>query len=300
MKLPPLLAASSKLLLTIGVFSLGANTALAEQHRGFTATTVTDNITVLTGKGGNVAVIEGQQSLLVIDDDYADAAPVLYKSILGVAEKPIRFMVNTHWHFDHAGGNEYLGPKTNLVAHSNVRTRLQNGQEMKAFRRTIAPAAKAALPVVTYDQSMTLYEAGQSIQLKHFANGHTDGDSVVFIQPANIVHMGDHYFQGQFPFVDLESGGSVQGLAKNVAAILRMINDTTIVIPGHGPLSNKQELSAYQKMLSDSLALINNYKNEGLDVKAAIARGLTKELKTWATGFISEESWITTLYNSNN
>lgn len=265
---------------------------------GFKHTSITDNISMLQGKGGNVAVIEGKASLLVIDDDYADAAPVLYKSILGVADKPIRFLVNTHWHFDHAGGNEFIGDKTNLVAHDNVRTRLKNGQEMKAFNAVIPPANAQALPVVTYDNSMTLYEADQTIQLKHFPNGHTDGDSVVFIQPANIVHMGDHYFQGQLPFVDLESGGSVQGAASNIAAIMRMINEQTVVIPGHGPLSNKKELGDYHQMLTSSIALIQQYKQEGLSLEQIKKRGLSKELQPWVTGFINADAWLTTLYHS--
>jgi glyoxylase-like metal-dependent hydrolase (beta-lactamase superfamily II) len=267
---------------------------------GFKHTAITDTISMLQGRGGNVAVIEGEGSLLVIDDDYADAAPVLYKSILGVADKPIRFLVNTHWHFDHAGGNEFLGGKTNLVAHDNVRTRLKNGQEMKAFNTVIPPAKDEALPVVTYEQSMTLYEAGQSVQLKHFPNGHTDGDSVVFIQPANIVHMGDHYFQGQLPFVDLESGGSVEGLAANIAAVLRMIDDQTVVIPGHGPLSNKKELAAYQQMLGNSISLIQQYKKDGLSLDDIKKRGLSKEIQAWATGFVSADAWLTTLYHSVN
>lgn len=259
---------------------------------------IRDGIHLIQGDGGNIVVVEGDRSMLVIDNGYPEQAADLFNTIMQVGNKPLRFMVNTHWHFDHAGGNDYLGPRTNLVAHDNVRKRLQEGMTFEAFNRVVAPAEPHALPVVTYGDSTTLYEGKQVIQLQHFANGHTDGDSVAFIEPSKIVHMGDHYFANWFPFVDIQSGGSVQGMTRNIAAILAMIDEDWVVVPGHGPLSKKADLQRTHEMLTQSVAWMKERLNEGLSLEQMTELGLPENLKPWAVGFIKEPNWIATLYTS--
>lgn len=299
------------ILACVGTFLFAASAAAAEEQEDaaaaakqeqakpeITQTKIKDRIHLLQGDGGNIVVINGDRSLLVIDNGYPEQAEDLAKAIAKVGNKPIRFLVNTHWHFDHAGGNEYLGHRTNIVAHENVRKRLAAGQNMKAFNRVIPPAEPQGLPVVTYTDSAILHEAGQRLNLKHFPSGHTDGDSVVFIEPAKIVHMGDHYFFGAFPFVDLGSGGSVQGVAKNIKAILPMLDDDWVIVPGHGPLASKKDLAATLGMLEQSIAWMQTQLDNGLTMKQAGELGMPEEFKPWGKGFINEASWIGMLYAS--
>ncbi len=259
---------------------------------------IRDDVHLIQGDGGNIVVVEGDRSMLVIDNGYPEQAADLFNTIMQVGNKPLRFMVNTHWHFDHAGGNDYLGPRTNLVAHDNVRKRLQEGMTFEAFNRVVAPAEPHALPVVTYSDSTTLYEGNQIIRLRHFANGHTDGDSVAFIEPSKIVHMGDHYFANWFPFVDIQSGGSVEGMSRNVAAILAMIDEDWVVVPGHGPLSKKADLQKTHDMLTQSVTWMKERLGEGLSLQEISELGLPEDLKSWGIGFIKEANWIATLYTS--
>ncbi len=259
---------------------------------------IRDNVHMLQGNGGNIAVLNGERALLVIDNGLQPNAAELYDAIIAVGNKPIRFLVNTHWHYDHAGGNEFLGPRTNLVAHENVRERLSTRQEMKAFNRVIEPLEEYGLPVVTFADSVVLHEAGQRVRVQHFAAGHTDGDSIVFIEPAKIVHMGDHFFAGQFPFIDLGSGGTVQGLTKNIEQVLTMIDDSWAVIPGHGPLSDKEDLSKTLGMLQQSITWMREQLAAGKSLEAISAEGLPASLKSWETGFIKEVNWIATLHAS--
>lgn len=259
---------------------------------------IRDNIFLIAGDGGNIAVVNGERSLIVIDNGYSEQAPALNDAIMAVGNKPIRFLVNTHWHFDHAGANEYYGPRTNIVAHDNVRQRLSTGQEMKAFNKIVEPVSEQALPVVSYAQGVRLFEAGQILSIEHFPTGHTDGDSVVFIQPSNIVHMGDLYFAGQLPFIDLGSGGSVQGAIKNIEKVLSLINDQTVVIPGHGLLSNKKELQEYHAMLKNSIDWMADQIAKKQTLEQMSNTGLPSSIASWAKGFIKAPNWIATLQQS--
>ncbi len=277
------------------LFGILSSLALAQE---VTTVAVTDNIYMLQGKGGNVGVIIGDEEMLVIDDDYAEMSAKVQAALQQLSDKPMRFLVNTHWHFDHVGGNVQFGPATNIVAHSNVRKRMSTRQEMKAFDRVVKPTPKRGLPVVTYDNGVTLHAADQTVELKHFPAGHTDGDSVVFIKPANVVHMGDHYFAKALPFVDLGSGGSVQGLLRNVQAVLEQTNAETRIIPGHGPLSTQTELRMHLAKLKRSVTIITDYKKAGLSAEQAKEKGLPKAFDNWQQGFIKTPQWIDTVYSS--
>ncbi len=263
-----------------------------------TTTAVADNIYMLQGKGGNVGVIVSDDEMLVIDDDYAEMSDQLQAALQELSDKPMRFLVNTHWHSDHVGGNVHFGPDTNIVAHTNVRKRMSTRQEMKALGRVVKATPKKGLPVVTFENAVTLHAADQTVELKHFPAGHTDGDSVVFIQPANVVHMGDHYFANALPFVDLGSGGSVQGFLRNMQAVLDQTNAETIIIPGHGPLSTQVKLRMHLAKLKRSVTIITDYKKAGLSADQAKQKGLPKAFDNWQQGFIKTPQWIDTVYSS--
>ena len=217
----------------------------AEKHHtkslSFKSIEVADNLWMLQGKGGNIALLTGDQGLLMVDDDYKVMSEALIKQVnhYGGLEK-LTYIINTHWHGDHTEGNLSLGSHALIVAHDNVRTRLLNSQEIKLFKMVSQPYPEDALPDVTYIKAMKLYINNQEISIVHYPQGHTDGDSIVFFKQANVVHMGDHYFSGFFPFIDIEHGGDVLNMASNVKSVLAIIDNDTKIIPGHGPLSTKK------------------------------------------------------------
>jgi len=265
----------------------------------FSAKKVTDQITFLQGKGGNLALLSGDDGLLLVDDDYKEMSKALKAEInqRGGLDK-LTYIINTHWHGDHTQGNLALGEHANIVAHDNVRVRLLSDGEVKLFNMKTKAYPKAALPSLTYDKEMSLHINNEEVRLVHFANGHTDGDSVVFFKNANVVHMGDHFFNGIFPFVDTGSGGNVVNYAKNVKAILAMIDDTTQVLPGHGALSNKQELEKFHAMLVGTTAEVKAMKDKGLSLEEIQKTGLSAQWQAWTKGFLSSEVWIKIIFTS--
>lgn len=275
----------------------------AENHHSnspsFKSTRLTDSIFMLQGKGGNLALIKGKQGLLLVDADYKKMSKALKSELTkygGLGK--LKYLINTHWHGDHTGGNFDLGKQAQIIAHDNVRSRLLTKQEIKLFKMISKPYAKHALPSITFDSRLSLYMNNEDIEIIHFPRGHTDGDSVVFFKKSNIVHMGDHYFAGFFPFVDIEHGGNVLNMAKNVKTILGMINNKTKVIPGHGPLSNKKELQTFYDMLLGTSAEVQSMKDRGLSLEKIKAKGLSKKWNEWTDGFLSADVWIGILYSS--
>ncbi|MCW8929179.1 MAG: MBL fold metallo-hydrolase [Gammaproteobacteria bacterium] len=277
--------------------------SIAENHHAetpsFKSTEVATNLWMLQGKGGNVAIMTGPQGLLMVDDDYKEMSPALLKEVklFGGLEK-LTYIINTHWHGDHTGGNFALGSHAHIVAHDNVRTRLLNTQEIKLFKMVSEPYPEKALPNITYSKVMTLHMNDEEIKIIHYANGHTDGDSIVFFKKANVIHMGDHHFSGFFPFVDIDHGGNVLNMAKNVKEILATISDTTKVIPGHGPLSSKSDLQDFHDMLIGTSAEVQKMKDQGLTLEQMKAKGLSKQWDSWTDGFLSTDVWIGIVYAS--
>ncbi len=272
----------------------------AEHHhpdlKEFKISELKPSIYMLQGKGGNILVLKGEQGLLVVDNDYADNSTLLNKTLDGLGNT--RYVINTHWHGDHTGGNKLLGAKSTIVAHDNVRKRLASPQKIALFGMQADTQPEVALPQITYDKNLSLHFADQHIKTSHYASGHTDGDSIIFIEPANVVHMGDHYFNGIFPFVDVENGGNVKGMAKNVAAVLKLIAHDTIVVPGHGPVSNKKELKAFLDMLNGTTDFIEKQLHKGLTLKQIQEEGLPKQWKSWGNGFLNEATWISIVVSS--
>lgn len=259
----------------------------------FTTTKVTDHIFMLQGKGGNIALFTGEQGSLMVDADYKEMSVALKEEVTKHGGlDALTYLINTHWHGDHTQGNLALGEHALIVAHDNVRARLLTAQEVALFNVVSQPYPNVALPAITYSDVMTLHLNGEQVKLVHYANGHTDGDSVVFFKHANVVHMGDLLFAGMYPFVDVQNGGNVLRMAENIKAILPLINEQTILIPGHGPLSNKSDLQDFYAMLMGTVNEVAKMRAAGMDLDEMQFEGLSEQWQPWGNGFLSEELWI--------
>ena len=248
---------------------------------------VAGGISMLIGSGGNIGVSAGVDGILIIDDQYAPLGAKIKAALAALGSDTPKFLLNTHFHGDHTGGNADFGINSIIVAHENVRGRLVAGD---------APAS--ALPVVTYDDDVTIHFNGEDITLIHMPAGHTDTDSVVMFADSNVIHMGDHFFNGGFPFVDLESGGTVQGYLQNLEKALSWIGDDTAVIPGHGPLGTKSDLLNFYNVVKDTSTAIRVMKSQRMSKEEIVAAGLGDEYESWGQGFINEQRWIETVFDS--
>lgn len=261
---------------------------------------VADGVWMLTGAGGNLGVSAGEDGVFLIDDQFAPLTEKIRAAIAKLDDGPIRFVVNTHWHSDHTGGNENLGNAGALiVAHENVRERMSVEQFMERFGRTVPASPKAALPVVTYDESVTFHLNGDRIHAFHVPPAHTDGDSLVHFREANVIHMGDTFFAGGYPFVDLGSGGSVRGVIAAADRALELADAETKIIPGHGPLSDRAALQEYRDMLASVVAAVEPLVAEGKsleEVRAAKPSAAFDE--AWGGGFIDAPTFVETVYQS--
>lgn len=257
-------------------------------------------IYMLEGAGGNLGLSVGDDGAFLIDDQYAPMSAKIQAAVAKVSQKPIRFVVSTHWHFDHTGGNEAMGQAgAVLVAHDNVRTRMKAGQLIKFFNFEVPPAPHIALPVVTFADSVTFHVNGDELAVLHIPRAHTDGDSVVHFKKANVIHMGDLYFAGMYPFIDLESGGAVDGVIAAGKQILAMADDKTKIIPGHGPASSKADLAEYVKMLETIRANVAALVAAGKSQEEAIAAKPTAALDDkWGKGFIKSDTFASLVYQS--
>lgn len=261
---------------------------LAEDAFEYKQTPVKGPITMLSGAGGNIAVLKGDQGVLVVDDGFDKNSASLKAALSALGEAP-QYLLNTHWHGDHTGANATLGDAT-IVAHDNVRVRLIKGSERAE------PLPAAALPDVTYSDAMTIHFGGQTVSVMHFPNSHTDGDSVIFFEPAHVVHMGDIMFAGSFPYVDTSSGGSVAGYMKSLLAIIEKLDDDSVVIPGHGQITNRAGVKAFHAMIVETSATISKMKADGKTKQQAQTAGLASKWLGWGDFFIDEERWINTLW----
>jgi glyoxylase-like metal-dependent hydrolase (beta-lactamase superfamily II) len=262
------------------------------------ATKVAGNVYMLEGAGGNIGVSVGDDGLLIVDDQFAPLADKIRAALKGLADKKLRFILNTHWHGDHTGGNVAFGPEATIIAHDNVRKRLATEQKSTVFNTTTPPSPKEALPVITFDQSLSVHFNGEDIRAIHFPHGHTDGDSVIFFSNSNVVHLGDDFFAGRFPFVDLESGGSVEGLVKNIGELVNKIPADAKLIPGHGPISTLDDLKSYHRMLQQTTEIVRKKIAAGKTLDQIKSEGLPDEWKPWGEGFIKTDRWVETIYKS--
>lgn len=262
------------------------------------STKVAGNVYMLEGAGGNIGVSVGDDGILIVDDQFAPLADKIRAALKGLGDKKLRFILNTHWHGDHTGGNVAFGPEAPIIAHDNVRKRMATEQKSEFFKRTTPASPKEALPVITFDHNLSVHFNGEEIRAIHYPHGHTDGDSVIFFTTSNVVHLGDNFFAGRFPFVDLESGGSVEGLTKNIGEIISKIPPGAKLIPGHGPLSTIDDLKLYHRMLQDTTDIVRQKIAAGKTLEQIKSEGLPEEWKTWGTGFIKTDGWIEIVYRS--
>ena len=262
------------------------------------ATKVNGNVYVLEGAGGNIGVSVGPDGILIVDDQFAPLAEKIRAALKTLGEGKLKFILNTHWHGDHTGGNAEFGREAPIIAHDNVRKRLSTEQRLELFKQTVPASPKEALPVITFDQSLSVHFNGEEIRVIHFPHGHTDGDSVIFFTNSNVIHMGDDFFAGRFPFVDLDSGGSVVGLTKNIAEIIPKIPAGAKLIPGHGPVSTVDDLKAYHRMLMETTEIVRKQMTAKKTLDQIKKEGLPAEWKSWGEGFIKTDVWLELVYRS--
>lgn len=260
---------------------------------------VAPGVHMLMGSGGNIGVSAGEDGAFLIDDQYAPLTEKIVAAIRELSDAPIRFVLNTHWHGDHTGGNENLGEAgAIIVAHENVRERMSVDQFVEAFDRTIPAAPEGALPIVTFTDAVTFHLNGDELHAFHVENAHTDGDAIIHFRNANVVHMGDTYFAGMYPFIDLSAGGSIEGMIRAADIVLRLADAETRIIPGHGQLSNRGELRAYRDMLADVRDAVRREVAAGKSRDEVIAGRPTAAFdEVWDNGFIDGDRFAGIVYS---
>jgi glyoxylase-like metal-dependent hydrolase (beta-lactamase superfamily II) len=261
---------------------------------------VAEGLYMLTGSGGNMGLSVGKSGTYLIDDQYAPLSGKILGAIRAITPDPVRFVVNTHWHGDHTGGNENMGKEgALLVAHENVRVRMSKEHFMAAFGRKVPPSPEAALPVVTFTDAVTFHWNGDEIRVYHVPPAHTDGDSIVRFVRADVVHMGDVFFNGGYPFVDTSSGGRVDGVIAAADRVLAGTSGTTRIIPGHGPLATRADLQAYRDVVKTLRDRIAKLKAEGKSRDEVIAAKPTADHDAkWGGGFMKGDTFTGLVYDS--
>jgi cyclase len=288
-----------------GLFSALASTSAFAQPDfskiEITASELAPGVYLLAAEGGgNMALSIGDDGVLLIDDHLAPLNDKVNSAIASLTDQPVRFLVNTHWHFDHTGNNQDFGESgAVIVAHDNVRKRMAKGQRVEAFNIDIPPAPAPALPVMTFGQAVTFHFNNDTLEVVHPSPAHTDGDAVVFFAKANVVHAGDIYWNGLYPLIDGSSGGSTAGMIAAVAAVLDRIDDSTIVIPGHGMPSTKAELQAYHDMLKTVNGKISSLRAQGKSLKQVVADKPSADYDAiWGKGLFAPHVWVGMLYST--
>ncbi len=267
-------------------------------------TKVSGNIYMLEGSGGNIAASVGADGIVIVDDQFAPLAEKIQAALkgLGVTDKPVRFVINTHYHGDHTGGNEpFSNTGATVIAQDNVRKRLESGGtggNGGSVRFESKPAPKAALPVITFEYDVTVHLNGEDIRALHFPSGHTDGDSIIFFPKNNVVHMGDDFVRYGFPFIDVASGGSVQGMISALEKAMAQLPADVKVIPGHGAISNLDDVRAFVKMLRETSAVVQKALDEHKTLEQMKQAKILAPWDKFAGTFINSDAFIETLYNS--
>lgn len=272
----------------------------AQQGRALESLELTDGLYVLSGAGGNVGVSVGGDGVFIIDDKVQAVTEALTAALAGITGQPVRFVLNTHWHFDHTGGNEHFGEAgAVIVAHDNVRRRMSTEQLMEMMGRRVPASPQAALPVITFTDSLSFHLNGDTVHVRHVPHAHTDGDGLVWFERADVLHMGDVYFASGYPFVDLDSGGSIEGLIAAVDQGLAIAGTGTQVIPGHGPMGTASTLQEYRDMLAAITERVRELRRAGRSLEAVQGEGVTAEYdERWGGGFIDGEAFVRSVYTS--
>ena len=264
-------------------------------------TKVAGTVYMLEGEGGNIGASIGEDGIVVIDDQYAPLAERIQAALKSITDKPVRFIINTHFHEDHTGANAYFQKQAPIIAHDNVRKRLENGGSAGnggSVHFDAKPQPLEALPILTFDHDVTVHLNGEDIRALYFPAGHTDGDSIIFFSKSNVVHMGDDFGIYGFPFIDVDSGGSINGMIDAVEKVIAMLPPDAKVIPGHGPVSSVDDMRAYLKLLKDTREVVQNALKEGKTLEQMRQAKILDPWKKYSGDFISEDAYLETLFNS--
>lgn len=277
---------------------LASSPALMAQQQDFSKVEirtqqVAPGVHMLIGAGGNLGVSSGEDGVFLIDDQFEPLAPKIRAAVEAISKQPVRFVINTHWHGDHTGGNEAFGKSGSvIVAHDNVRKRMSVEQFVQRFNRRLPPSPKAALPVITFSEGVTFHLNGETLEVFHLANAHTDGDGVIWFKNANVLHTGDLFFNGMYPFIDVDSGGSLDGMIAAADRLLAMTNVSTKIIPGHGALATRADYRAFRDMLVTVRDRIAKLIAEGKSVDQVVAAAPLQDLgEKWGKGFMKTDTF---------
>src|SRR5580692_9346313 len=288
---------------------LGGSAALAQQETDWSkvqikVTKVSGNIYMLEGQGGNIAASVGEDGIVIVDDQFAPLAEKIQAALkdLKITDKPVRFVINTHYHGDHTGGNvPFNNAGSMLIAQDNVRKRLESGGTAGnggSIKMDVKPAAKAALPIITFEHDVTVHLNGEDIRALHFPSGHTDGDSIIFFPKNNVVHMGDDFVRYGFPFIDVAAGGSVQGMIAACEKSIAQLPADVKIIPGHGALSNLDDVRVYTKMLKETSAAVEAALKAHKTLDQMKQEKILAPWSKFSGDFVNADAFTETLYNS--
>ncbi len=264
-----------------------------------TVTKVAGNVYMLQGEGGNIGVSVGEDGIVLVDDQYAPLADKIKAALKGISDKPVRFVINTHHHMDHTGSNANFQPGALIIAHDNVRKRLETGGPVGdgVMKMDMTAAAKDALPVVTFGRDMTVHLNGEDIRALHYPHGHTDGDAIVFFTKSGVVHMGDDFVTYGFPFIDLAGGGSIDGMIAAVEDVIAKLPPEVKVIPGHGDISTVGDLQKYLIMLRGTRAQVEKGIKRGQTLDQMKKQSILEHWKSYSGTFVTTDGFIEALYN---
>ncbi len=274
------------------------STSLVANNQVIKAVAITENIHMLMGQGGNVGVFIGRDGTFLIDDQFAPMTEEIISKIKSLGGGVPKFLLNTHYHSDHSGGNENLGEQGTLIfSHDNVRERLRSGSFLREFNIKLKASEGKGLPVVTFSENMSFHINGDVVRAIHTPHAHSDGDSFIHFEKQNVIHAGDLFFNGFFPFIDVDHGGSLKGMINGVNQMLLLTNNSTTIIPGHGQKSNKTELIAYRDMLQLSLNRLKALREQGLSLEEIIAAKPLKDLDNkWGKSMFTADKWIEQIF----
>ena len=290
----------------LGLALLLGGVVSAAQEQDFSkvemkVTKVAGDVYMLQGAGGNIGASVGEDGIVIVDDEFAPLAEKIQAALKGITEKPVRFIINTHYHGDHTGGNTYFQKQAPIIAHDNVRKRLESGGAAGnggSVHMDVKPSAKEALPIITFDHDVTVHLNGEDIRALYFPAGHTDGDSIIFFPKSNVVHMGDDFVTYGFPFIDVDSGGSINGMIDGVEKVIAQVPADVKIIPGHGPVSTLEDVRAYLTMLKATRDVVAQALKEGKSLDQMKQAKLLDPWKKYSGDFIKEDAFLETLYNS--